>query len=114
MKNKKKKVRVVGAKLATDLPNIGDSLLSIEINGFIYTTSGSSILESAHDAVISHIEEDREFKENITIIQEGYDNQIMYAPAFLCALGYIDRGDLYSFLVDNVFGDAKNEDLKYE
>jgi len=98
-KKKQNKPKIRGAKLASPP---ADSLLTpinIEINGYVYTCYGNSRVESIVDSVESHIDNDREFKDNITVIQNGYINEVVYAPAVLCMLGYFDKGDLYNILI---------------
>lgn len=88
-----------GAKLALVSPDTLITPINIEINGFIYTCHGNSRIESIVESVESHIENDREFKDNLTVIQNGYINEVIYVPAVLCMLGYLDKGDLYNLLV---------------
>lgn len=110
MPKKKKPIpRIAGAKLAMPYEESMLTPINIEINGFLYTSSGHSRLDSLAEAVCAHVEEDREFKENITLIQEGFYNEVLYAPAALCLLGFIDKGDLYNLLVGEVIDGFKDE-----
>jgi len=111
MVNKKKKTpKVAGAKLALTSEDTLTTSIVIEINGDVYTFNGTSKIQGINEAVEAHIENDREFKDNITVIRKGYINEIVYAPAVLCALGFLDRGDLYELLVGSAFEDYNNED----
>jgi hypothetical protein len=101
-KKKKAASSTKGAKIATLYEGESLSPISVEINGFIYTSHGSSRLDSLADAVEAHVDEDREFKDQITLIQAGYYNEIIYAPTILCLLGYLDRSDLYGLLVGDI------------
>lgn len=98
-KGNKKKTPSSGAKLAPISSDAVIAPISIEINGFVYTCYGNSRVESIVESVEAHIENDREFSDDINVMQQGHINDVVYAPAVLCMLGYFEKGDLYNLLV---------------
>jgi len=101
-----------GVKIASSLRETQEVSVTVEINGYLYSSYGSSKLDSMVDAIEAHVFEDREFKSDISLISKGENNEIVYAPAVLCMLGYISKGDLYSLLVGDTLEDVQDGNVE--
>jgi len=84
-----------------DKNNIEEDKIIIIINDSLYSFLGFSRLECLDSAISEHILQDKEFTDDIIIKEFNEEDEEVYAPAILCGLGYIDKGDLFKIIINN-------------
>lgn len=102
----------VSAKVNKAITPILPNSCAVEINGFMYSFTGSNFGDSLLSAIDEHVEEDREFKREIYMFLDGGSAIEICAPAALCTFGFITEKDLIRMLVSDIFEEEEDNGKK--